>query len=363
MHYIAFDSHKHYTQACVQDSSGKILQECRIEHQRGALVTFLQRWDRGSPVALETIGNWYWIVDEIEEAGMCPRLVHARKAKLMMGMINKTDKLDARGLNLLQRNNTLPTVWIPPAELRDMRDLPRTRMVATTERTRLKNRIHATMAKYAVTVDGISDMFGVKGRRILEQKLHLLPPHTEYATRALLAQMDATKETISKLEARMHETFDSSPELELVMSLPGVGFILGTVILLEMGDVKRFACAERYASYSGTTPRVHSSGGATRMGRLRADVNRYLKWAYLEAGNVVCINHKKNPGRHVSKLYARLARRRGHGKAIGAVARHMAEATFWMLSKGESYREPALKVPVSTGRQARVPPCVEASCA
>jgi hypothetical protein len=50
-------------------------------------------------VAVETIGNWYWIVDEIEAAGCLPRLVHARKAKLMMGEINKTDKLDARGLN------------------------------------------------------------------------------------------------------------------------------------------------------------------------------------------------------------------------------------------------------------------------
>ena len=79
-------------------------------HERGAIRKFLLTCDPGSPVAVETIGNWYWIVDEIEEAGMVARLVHARKAKLMMGSINKTDRLDARGLNLLQRNETLPTV-------------------------------------------------------------------------------------------------------------------------------------------------------------------------------------------------------------------------------------------------------------
>jgi hypothetical protein len=61
--------------------------------------------------------------------GLPPRLVHARKAKLMMGEINKTDKLDVRGLNRLQQAGTLPTVWIPPGELRDQRDLPRTRVV------------------------------------------------------------------------------------------------------------------------------------------------------------------------------------------------------------------------------------------
>jgi transposase len=77
-----------------------------------------------------------------------PKLVHARKAKLMMGKINKTDKLDVRELNQVQRNGALPTVWIPPGELRDQRDLPRTRMVLVRQRTQLKNRIPATLAKY-----------------------------------------------------------------------------------------------------------------------------------------------------------------------------------------------------------------------
>lgn len=110
MQYIAFDAHKHYTLASVESDDGRRVREWRIPHERGALRQFLEECERGSPVAVETIGNWYWIVDEIEAAGFVPRLVHARKAKLMMGMINKTDKLDARGLNRLQRTGTLPTV-------------------------------------------------------------------------------------------------------------------------------------------------------------------------------------------------------------------------------------------------------------
>ena len=164
MEYIAFDAHKHYTLASVTRPDGRLVREERIEHERGALREFLERCEQGSPVAVETIGNWYWIVDEIEAAGCMPRLVHARKAKLMMGEINKTDKLDARGLNHLQRNGTLPTVWIPPGELRDQRDLPRTRMVLVRQRTQLKNRIHATLAKYALHDLEVSDFFGVRGR-------------------------------------------------------------------------------------------------------------------------------------------------------------------------------------------------------
>ena len=121
----------------------------------------------GSPVVVEMIGNWYWITDEIEQAGMKPRLVHARKAKAMMGWVNKSDRLDVRGLNHLQRSGTLPTVWIPPQDLRDKRDLPRTRMYLVAQRSRLKNRIHATLAKYALRIGDVSDIFGKQARAII----------------------------------------------------------------------------------------------------------------------------------------------------------------------------------------------------
>lgn len=87
-------------------------------------------------MAVETISNWYWMVDEIEQTGMVAKLVHTGKAKLMLGSANKTDKLDAKGLNLLQRTGTLPVVWIPPGQVRDKRELPRTRRVFGVARTR-----------------------------------------------------------------------------------------------------------------------------------------------------------------------------------------------------------------------------------
>lgn len=348
MQYIAFDAHKHYTLASVERPDGGLVREERIAHARGALRRFLRRRDRGSPVAVETVGNWYWMVDEIEAAGCVPKLVHARKAKLMLGMINKTDKLDARGLNRLQRTGTLPTVWIPPGALRDQRDLPRTRIVLTRARTRLKNRIHATLAKYALTVEGVSDLFGVRGRQLLQRQLRYLPPHTRYATERLLEQLTDLETQVKLLEHRMREVMGQTRALELVMSLPGVGFILGTVLLLEVGDVGRFPSAAHLAAYAGTTPRVHASGGKIRYGQVRSDINRYLKWAFAEAANSVCLNRRLRPHRHVSQLYERIARRKGHPKAIGAVARHLAEATYWVLTKQEAYREPRRQAGSST---------------
>ena len=348
MEYIALDAHKHYTVASVERPTGEVVREIRLAHHRDAIREFLAQWTPGSPVAVETVGNWYWLVDEIEEAGMVPHLVHARKAKLMLGMINKTDKLDARGLNRLQRTGTLPTVWIPPAEVRDQRDLPRTRMVVTNTRTRLKNRIHATLAKYALTVPDVSDLFGKQGRVLLTGKLTQLPPHTRFATDHLLEQLEGLDEQIAEFEDRMRDVFKQTPALTWLMSLPGVGFILGIVILLEVGDVHRFPDAEHLAAYAGTTPRVSGTGGKIRSGRLRPDVNHYLKWAYMEAAEAICRHREHWPQRHVSRLYARVCNRKNHGKAIAAVARHLAEATYWILTKEEPYQEPKRRPGAST---------------
>jgi transposase len=323
MQCIAFDSHKHYTWALVQDETGKVLGERRIDHARGALGGFLSEFEAGSPVAVETIGNWYWITDEIEAAGMVPRLVNARRAKLMSGSINKTDKLDVRGINRLQRSGTLPTVWIPPKPLRDARELPRTRMVLVRQRTKLKNRIHANLAKYGLEVGDVTDIFGVRGRRVLAERLGEMPTQTQYATQVLLEQLDQLSDRIKDLEGRMEDVLGATKELELIRTLPGVGFILGVVILSEVGDVQRFPSARHLASYAGMTPRVHASGGHTRYGRTRPDVNHYLKWAYAEAANVVMVHRRRHPCRHVSRLYERVKRQRGHPKAIGAVGRHL----------------------------------------
>jgi transposase len=347
MQCIAFDAHKRYTWALVEDEKGKVVREERIVHGKGALIEFLTGCEPGSPVAVETIGNWYWIADEIEAAGMVPRLVHAGKAKAMSGSINKTDKLDARAINRLQRSGTLPTVWIPPRELRDARELPRTRMVLVGQRTRIKNRIHANLAKYGVASGGVSDLFGVRGRVLLKKRLNELPPETRYATERLTEELDHLDEQIKGFEERMAELFQPTRELELIQTLPGVGFILGVVILTEVGDVGRFPSASHLASYSGMTPRVHASGGRVRYGPTRSDVNRYLKWAYAEAGNAVMIHRRKHPDWHVSRLYERVRHRSGHQKAIGAVGRHLAEATYWVLKKGEGYRDPVADGEVS----------------
>jgi transposase len=340
MEYIAMDVHKKYTWARVENTQGDRLYESRLTHSHGTIKNFVSRWTAGSPVAVETVGNWYWVVDEIEAGGGKPQLVNARLAKLMMGMVNKSDKLDAKGMNRLQRTGTLPTVWIPSSLVRDARELPRTRMVLSRQRTQLKNRVHATLGKYGYVVEGASDAFGKKGRKIVEELLPKLPPHTEQALRLILNELDHVTENLKVIEAEMIKVFAPCPESTLLKTLPGVGEILAVVIWTEIGSIERFGRAEQLASYCGLVAREHSSGGKFRYGAVRRDVNVYLKWAFVEAANSSVLNCERCEYGHISRLYQRIKARRGYGKAKVAVARHLSEASFWMLKKGEPYREP-----------------------
>lgn len=345
---IAFDSHKHYTLCSVATERGQIVEETRIDHQRGSIQEFLFRYPAGEAVAVETIGNWYWIVDEIEAAGHRPLLVHARRAKLMLGNVNKTDRLDVRGLNRLQQTGTLPTVWIPPGELRAQRDLSRTRIYLVAIRTRLKNRIHATLDKYALSLSGVQDVFGVRCRERLGQLLARLPEPVHYTAREQLAYVEQLDQSIAALDKEIEKVFALVPEISLLRSIPGIGRVLSITVNLEVGEVSRFTSAQALASYAGTGPRVHVSGGRIRYGQLRSDVNRYLKWAYAEAANSLVINQRLYPDRHVTRLYRRIKARKGHQKAIGAVSRHLAEATYWILSKQAPYQEPLSRQQLST---------------
>jgi transposase len=349
-HYIGCDAHKKYSVFVGISEAGEIIPAQRVEHDPESYRSFLKGLPPASKIAVESVGNWYWLIDEMEKAGHIPTLVNPGKAKLMMGNINKTDKLDARGLAILSLNGTLPAVWIPPGELRDQRELPRMRMAMSQVRTKFKNRIHSTLAKYGITIDEATDLFVGKGRKLLEKSLDELPPETKLSVQEQLWLLDQVQQSINKAEKRITEVIKVNHTMQLLQTLPGVGPILAIVIALEVGSIDRFATAEKLASYAGKVPRVNSSGGKTYYGKVRQDVNRYLKWAFTEAANAIVLQQERRPDCHVVRLYQRVRKHKGHAKAITAVGRHLAEATFWMLRDNEPYREPKRKQLVSYTR-------------
>jgi transposase len=354
-YHIGCDAHKHFSMFAVLNDEGHLHQRTRINHLPGAIKNYLSQFPEGTPVAIESVGNWYWIIDEIEESGCVPKMAHAAKAKVMMGNVNKTDKLDAVGLATLERLGSLPTVWLAPGDLRDERDLPRTRMAISKIRTALKNRIHSTLAKYNLSLDTDSDIFAPKWRNQLLYAFQALPPETTRCMEQELELLDYVQAHIHRLEERILERIELSETIQLVKSLPAVGKILSIVIEREVGSIDRFPSSHHFASYAGTTPKIKGSAGKYRYGRMRKQSNNYLKWAFIEAANVVVRqrNHPNWRNKHVSRLYERTRRRKGHFVAVGTVARYLSEAAYWVLKKGEPYKEPEPKAVSSKQGRAR----------
>ena len=233
------------------------------------------------------------------------------------------------------RCGTLPESWIPPGELRDQRELLRTRMALRDLRTSLKHRIHAGIDRYGLQADAISDLFGTKGRIYLASILKALPTETAHMIALQLNSIDQLEEKITAIELRIAEQLKASPEIRLLRTVPGLGPILAPLVWLEVGDVERFPRAEHLASYAGLVPRVISSGGHTRHGGTCRNVNHYLKWAFVEAANCA-IRIKAHRQNHIGLLYQRLYPNKGHGRAVVAVARHLAEASYWVLRKRQA---------------------------
>jgi transposase len=337
--FIGCDAHKRFSIFVAVDERGNATRPVRIEHLREEYAHFLNELPPGSEIAVESTGHWYWLVDAMERAGHHVHLANPMEAKKRMGKTNKTDALDAKGLAILLRNGTLPESWIPPGALRDQRELLRTRMALRDLRSSLKHRIHAAVDRYGLHTDVISDLFGTKGREYLASRLPEFPPETARMVEVQLLALDQLASHVESIEDRIRLEIAPTAEVQLLLSVPGVGEILAPVIALEIGDVRRFPRAENLASYAGLVPRVFSSGGHTRLGGISRFVNQYLKWAFVEAANCA-VRLKAHRQSHVGCLYQRLLAKRGHGRAIVAVARHLAEASYWILRKQEPYRAP-----------------------
>ena len=130
--------------------------------------------------------------------------------------------------------------------------------------------------------------------------------------------------------------------MQLLKTLPGIGEILAIVIDLEIGDIDRFHAPGNFASYAGTTPKVKGSGGKFRYGKMIKQSNQYLKWSFIEAATTIsrCSKYPTWLDKYSVRLYRRIRGKKGHSIAIGAVARHLAEASFWVLKKQEGYSPP-----------------------
>ncbi len=160
MFHYGLDVHKTYTAYCIMDDGGTVLREGRCPNDELPKVFCLEGTKQG---VMEAGGNWYYVYDLVEPWVDRLLLAHPLRVRAIAAARVKTDAIDARTLAHLLRSDLIPESYVPPAEVRELRELLRYRYDLVKQRTALKNRVHALLAKDGLT-SPVTDLFGRRGR-------------------------------------------------------------------------------------------------------------------------------------------------------------------------------------------------------
>jgi transposase len=216
--------------------------------------------------------------------------------------------------------------------VRAERERARFRLHLVRHRTALKNRIHAILIAFGHPCP-MTDLFGVAGRELID-RLQLPEPWQTNLFESL-ALVDDLTARVDALEVELKELGADHPSMRLLMTVPGVGWVLAYTIASEIGDVRRFASPKKLAGYTGLCPLVRQSGGKDRRGPLAKNGPAYLRWALIEAAT-----HAARDPRYrerYERTKQRLGRQRGAKVARVDLARQLAEAIWHVLTKNEPF--------------------------
>jgi transposase len=288
----------------------------------------------GEPVraTIESMNGARFVHDTLEFAGWEVLIADAQRVRGLAPLAAKTDKIDARVLAELTRRALVPEIWLPTPEVRQERERARFRLHLVQHRSALKNRIHAILIAFGHPRP-MADLFGVAGRELLDSLA--LPEPWKTNLVESLALVDDLSTRIDALESELRSLGADHPSMRLLMTVPGVGWVLAYTIASEIGDISRFASPKKLAGYTGLCPLVRQSGGKDRRGPLAKNGPTYLRWALIEAATHAARDRRYRD--RYERTKARLGRQRGAKVARVDLARQLAEAIWYVLTKNEPF--------------------------
>ena len=243
----------------------------------------------------------------------------------------KTDRVDAKQLALMLRADMLAESYVPSDEIRELRDLVRTRKALVEERTAEKNRVQAVLARTDNTYE--SELFGPNGREFLaELSLSKVNRKIVEAHLSVIDEYDAQIEIFHK-EISKHVV--ESPAAQRLLTIPGVGETTAATVLAEVGEIERFDRDKELVSYAGLDPEVHQSGDTEIRGSISKEGSAPPRWTLVQSA-LVAVQYDD----YLGNFYTRLKSRKNHQIAIVATARKLLVSMFHMLTRKEAYNPP-----------------------
>jgi transposase len=327
--YCGIDLHARLLAVCIVDQAGTVVYRKQLPAEPQVLLDALAPFRPDVAVAVECLFAWYWVADLCQREGIPFVLGHALYMKAIHGGKSKDDDLDAEKISRLLRGGNIPFAYVYPKGMRETRDLLRRRNYFVRKRAELIAPIQITNAPYNVPPFG-KKLIYAKNRAELKVAEHFPDPQVRKSMALNGAVIDHLDEPIADVELYLQRTVkvEDPHRYFLLQTIPGVGKILGLVLLYEIHTIARFADAGDFLSYARLVRCQHRSAnklvgtGGKKIG------NAHLKWAFSEA---VCLLIRSCPA--VKAWQARKEKKYGKKKTLGLLAAKLGRTVYLMLRR------------------------------
>ena len=338
-YFTGIDAHNRTCMFQHMDADGALGLSMNLPTDKDGFERFFSQLDAQTVITLEAGRNYWWLYQYLSSHPKVSevKVVDPRRSRNIAQGLSvkngygraKTDRIDSEMLAEQTRLGMAPTIHVPTDEQLFSRSLCRHRFMLISQRTRTKNTLHAHASMHGITAN-ITAL--LKEADVRADFVKSLPQAIGFIIEQLLAQIRLYDAQISCCDAELDKLLPvSCPQMKLLLTTPGIGPVLGRIILTEIGDIANFKAPKYLISYGGLAPVANESGGRKGPIRLNRQSNYYLKYAFIEAAH----NAWDYPA--YRKKYEQDAKK--HGKIIAKInlARRIAKSVFWMLTRQQPY--------------------------
>jgi len=329
--YIGMDLHSSNVYVGIVNQIGEKVTGHRLPCRLKDVLKYLAFYKNDIvTIAVESTFNWYWLVDGMMAAGYNVVLANPGAMKQYNGLKHTNDKTDAFFIAELLRLDILPKGHIYPVETRAVRDLLRRRQTFVHQRTTHLLSIKSAIMRHCALSIRRSDM-----QKLGSEDIDRIIPDNEMLNFTLKRSVEMSqfiKLQIKNIEDCLLDKISLNKEFIQLKTIAGIGKILGMTIMLETGNINRFAKVGNYTSYCRCTGSKCSSNGKVKGRNNAKNGNKYLSWALVEVATQA-IMHYKEP----NKFYQRKKAKRNSAVAIKAIAAKMSKVIYYMLKDDQPF--------------------------
>lgn len=322
--YCGIDLHSNNSVIVILDEEDKVIYQRKLSNQLAVILQQLAVFkDSIIAIAIESTFNWYWLVDGLQAEGYQVKLVNTAAVQTYSGLKHTDDKDDARWLAHLMRLGILPTGYIYPKKERAIRDLLRKRSQLVRQCTaNILSAQNILIRNTNVSISGNK----LKTMELSELDSLLDDPNTLLAIRSNIMIIKSLQSGIKAIEKSVLNQMKLRPEFIQLLTVNGIGHILGLTIMLETGAISRFNKVGNYSSYCRCVKSERLSNGKKKGENNRKNGNKYLAWAYVEAANFAIRYNDQ-----IKSFYQKKKAKTNGIIATKAVAHKLARACYHMI--------------------------------